>query len=308
VVQDFLDSHIVTSKGLELHLSRATSFKKRLPGLYRSNTVRAPPTAPLNSSAPPSRSNSAWKPATITEPSFHRRTTSLGAAKALAGDNMFDSKNVQTKTRHSDNNATGLGINIWGHDGEKKRYSEADLAYLTAEVEDEFEKELKKPTKLAVLPSHANAEAAPQPTANVSTKPDATNVSDFLDTKTNEPKKEDTVSSLIDEFAEKLYRGQAETFTRISSRASSARSRKSTPSTGIRPASAASAKVKSPRPGIFDTPTRQPSKSDTFVSGQRNRSLRTPSRLLFEPVPHLVQSPSSNGQASGFSMYTLIYL
>lgn len=114
--------------------------------------------------------------------------------------------------------------------------------------------------------------------------------------------------ALIERLLEENYRGQAETFVRISSRSSN-RSQ----STDNRSASCSSTSS-ALRTATFDTPSRQPTRGESVAALRRSQSLRSPcsrthtfsrtfsgtGRVVFEPYRDQT-GPALGKQRSGFS-------
>ena len=119
---------------------------------------------------------------------------------------------------------------------------------------------------------------------------------------------DDPPHSLIEKLLEENYRGQAESFVRLSSQAS-VQSLSLTQTSSRSSSVASSIRTNGPfeRASVVYTPTRKPSKGDNLSSDhllQTNHSLRTPSganRVIVEP--YLVKSGSSRRKKnrSGFS-------
>jgi LAS seventeen-binding protein 1/2 len=123
----------------------------------------------------------------------------------------------------------------------------------------------------------------------------------------NDPDLEQPPLALIERLLEENYRGQAETFVRISSRSSN-RSQ----STDNRSASCSSGSS-AVRNTTFDTPSRQPTRGESFAALRRSQSLRSPctrthtlsrsfssSRVVFEPYRDQ-SGPVPSKQRRGFS-------
>lgn len=179
----------------------------------------------------------------------------------------------ESDTEGGEEGAQGLGLVFYDHKGKGRRSK-------IHKFDDAREAEYK-----ADSPSLAST---PNSVHTTSTSPSIP--------PSRDPDLEQPPLALIERLLEENYRGQAETFVRISSR-SPVRSR----SIGNRSDSSSSASSLI-RSAAFDTPSRHPSRDQTLASLRRSQSLRSPtlsrtfsgtSKVVFEPYRDQVSKQRS---------------
>jgi hypothetical protein len=147
------------------------------------------------------------------------------------------------ESEDSEEEGLGLGLVFYDHTGRGRRSK-------VYKFDDETE---------SASPKLSRAASTPNSGYSSSTVPHS-----------KDPDLEQPPLALIERLLEENYRGQAETFVRISSRSSN-RSQ----STDNRSASCSSASS-AVRTATFDTPSRQPTRGESFAALRRSQSLRSP--------------------------------
>jgi hypothetical protein len=228
-----------------------------------------------------------------------RPPSNATSPKILAQNTRAES---ESNTEGGEEEAQGLGLIFYDHKGRGR----CSKIYKFDEAEYE-----------ADSPSLASCAAStPSSVHTSSTSPSSIPPS-------RDPDLEQPPLALIERLLEENYRGQAETFVRISSR-SPVRSR----SIGNRSDSSSSASSVI-RSATFDTPSRHPSRDQTFASLRRSQSLRSPysnthtlsrtfsgtSKVVFEPYrdqvskqhsgPLSIAPPSGSPSTYGYRVFTV---